>query len=200
MDYTGYECEELINILLVDILIPLIAVEQRIDYLGITILWELLVDSNVSVQKDECGVATYTFSLYLNHEKNNSQVYIFSFCYGNYNAWNQYISNMEKDLFTKVFSNPFFNLAVTVGSAFLNPVAGVIVGTTMVGLSSRASADKTFAVSSRNVLNSAKTYSNNYSKSLFGYLDVVVYTIMNVGIFTSRTLYKGDESIYAIAI
>ncbi len=193
VDYTGYDSEEFVIALIIDILVPLFEVSRRFEELGITV-FEYAIDSSMYIVKDKFGVSQYNFTVTVYESDYLQKKCYFTFWYGDYNVWDKYIKNIEDNFINDIFANPFVGATVTVIASFMSWSAGIITGISFTALSSKATNEKSFGIASRAVLESTADHIN----ARYGYLDMVYLLSIGVGVYTTDFWYKGDEHIYEV--
>ena len=99
VDYTGYECEELISNILIYVIFPLALVYQKFVELDLAYVLDKS-DANFSLIYDQYGILTYRFQLifysYSQGYLYYRETFDFDLYYANYNAWNYFLENYNK--------------------------------------------------------------------------------------------------------
>lgn len=148
---------------------------------------------------EKSGVLVYNFFIThrVSDNKSFKESYYFSYFLGDYDVWDRYIKNIEKNKFISATSSLWFNLIGAALTLPFSPILAVIASAAFAGISFSSSSKKSFAAASRAVLNTALKYANRYDVS-FGCMDIITYSKSGFGYYDTITLYLGDKSIYVI--
>lgn len=109
VDYTGYNWqEEFAAALIIFYIVPILVVDQKLRKLGLGYIFDYATEGNITMGVDEkSGVLVYNFFITHRVSDSNSfkESYYFSYFLGDYDVWDRYIKNIEKNKFINATSS-----------------------------------------------------------------------------------------------
>ena len=195
VDYTGYDAGEIANIFIFDILLPLLGLYDRLLKLGYEHYFDIAQDITCSYGVDsKNNFKTYTVLFILSKDKYSESSILVSYIYGAYNDWEVYINKINKNVWLKIVASPFTGIALGIVGAFVNPVVSIAISIGAGAASWSAGKKKSFAKTSKAVLDNTKGMYEYY-----GFIETIVRSVNGVGASSGRVIYMGDDSIYGVA-
>ncbi len=204
VDYTGYECEELIYNLLYYVIFPIALIMQKFDELGLSYVLEQST-ANWKLIYDPSGILTYRFQLIFHSYSSGylyyQESYDFDFYYGDYTSW-EYALDGQKEPNTWMIKQAFKQGAKAIfrslgAPAFIGSIATTI---TFRPLEQYLKQQKNFAKKSLKYLEDFKKKHPDYNSTMFYAFSPIVWITMNYSTGEPHVYksYKGDKRIEAL--